>query len=83
MKMKVTEKPPEIKDEPDESDPLNSLLNKLDEDEYQGQVRIDERRLRIKTGWNSLDQDVRWFLLSRLYGAVVIHFRPQIDDGST
>ena len=48
--MKVTEKPPEIKDEPDESDPLNSLLNKLDEDEYQGQVRIDERRMRIKTG---------------------------------
>ena len=41
--MKVTEKPPEIKDEPDESDPLNSLLNQLDEDEYQGQVRIDER----------------------------------------
>ena len=43
MKMKVNEKPPEIKDELDESDPLNSLFNKLDEDEYQGQVRINER----------------------------------------
>ena len=41
--MKVNEKPPEIKDELDESDPLNSLFNKLDEDEYQGQVRINER----------------------------------------
>lgn len=50
MNMKVTEKPPEIKDELDESDPLNSLLNKLDENEYQGQVRINEwiRQTEIK-----------------------------------
>ena len=43
--MKVTEKPPEIKDELNEGDPsdslLNSLLNEMDEDKYKVQVGIN------------------------------------------
>ena len=43
--MKVTENPPEIKDELNEGDPsdslLNSLLNEMDEDKYKVQVGIN------------------------------------------
>ena len=46
--MKVTEKPPEIKDELNECDPsdslLNSLLNEMDEDKYKVQVGINRVR---------------------------------------
>ena len=41
--MKVTEKPPEIKDELNEGDPLDSLLNEIDQDKYKVQVGINER----------------------------------------
>ena len=78
MKMKVTEKPPEIKDELNEGDQSDSLLNKMDEDKYKVQVWINER-IRQAEIW-PLDKNVRRFMLSRLYGSVVIHFRPPRDD---
>ena len=50
MKMKVTEKPPEINDELNEGDQSDSLLNEMDENKYKVQVGINERIRRRKSG---------------------------------
>ena len=79
--MKVIENPPEIKNELNEGDQSDSLLNEMDEDNYKVQVGINER-IRQAQIW-PLYKNIRRFLLSRLYSSVVIHFRLQIDDTST